>query len=100
MIEKTIGGTIIKSAGIDPNAPDPVVTKITRLEFMDRFTDAELAGVFTAAKSSVSVEVFIEKVKAASHIDLTDPRTISGVQALEVAELIAPGRADEILAVQ
>lgn len=82
------------------SAPVLVTAEVSRLDFMDRFTDAELAGVFTAAKSSVSVEVFIEKVKAASHIDLTDPRTISGVQALEVAELISPGRADEILAVQ
>jgi len=82
-----------------PQEPEQI-TQISRLDFMDRFTDTELAGVFAAAKASPAVEVWVEKVKAASSIDLTDPRTVSGVQALETAGLIAEGRADEILATQ
>lgn len=79
---------------------DPIPEKkpaITRLEFMDLFTDAELAGILTAAKSNVSVEVFVKKLDAASEIKLDDPRTIAGVQLLEAASLIDAGRAAEIL---
>jgi hypothetical protein len=47
---------------------------------------------------SVAVEVWLEKFKQATEINLDDPRTVSGVQALEEAGLIAPGRAAEILA--
>lgn len=71
---------------------------ITRLEYMNRFTDAELATIYTVAKSNVQVEVWLEKFKAATSIDLTDPRTIAGVQALEAVGIIGAGRAAEILA--
>lgn len=83
----------------DPPTPTPVVKRtLTRLEYMDRFTDAELAGIYTAAKSVVQVEVWLEKFKLAEFIDLTDQRTIAGVQSLEAAGLLAAGRAAEILA--
>lgn len=79
-------------------APAPR-TKLTKLEYMDRFTDAELAGIYAAAKQSVQVEIWLERFKLATEVDLSDPRTISGIQALEAAGLIAAGRSIEILAV-
>jgi len=70
---------------------------ISKLEFMTRFTDAELAGIFTAAKTDVAMEVWVEKLKAATEVHLDNPTTIAGVKALETAGLIAAGRAAEIL---
>jgi hypothetical protein len=78
--------------------------RLTKLEFMNRFTDTELANIYSAAKSSIMVEVWLEKLKAASpeadgtSIDLDDPRTVAGIQSLEAGGLIAAGRAAEILA--
>ncbi len=73
-------------------------TKLTKLEAMERFTDQELADIYTAAKSSVQVEIWLEKFKAAQEIDLTNASFIAGVSSLEGAGLIGPGRAAEILA--
>jgi hypothetical protein len=84
-----------------PNAVNLGITKpvlLTRLQFMDRFTDAELAGIYTAAKQSVPVEIWLEKFKLSTEIDLTDLRTIAGIEALEAGGLLDVGRAAEILA--
>lgn len=78
-------------------APPPV-RRISKLAYMDRFTDAELAAIYTAAKTVVQVEIWLEKFKATAEVDLDDPRTVAGVQAMEVAGLLPPGRAAEILA--
>jgi hypothetical protein len=65
---------------------------------MNRFTDAELAGIYTAAKSIIAVEIWFEKFKLAGDINLDDPRTVAGLQAMEAAGLLVAGRASEILA--
>lgn len=70
---------------------------ITKLEYMNRFQDQELAALYTAAKSVVQVEIWLEKFKVADFIDLADPRTAAGVRALEAAGIIGVGRANEIL---
>jgi len=71
---------------------------ISRLDYMNRFTDAELAAIYTAARTDVNVEIWLEKFKLASSINLDDPKTLLGLQALETLGLIATGRAAEILA--
>lgn len=73
-------------------------TTLSKLDYMNRFTDAELASIYNAAKSSVAIEVWLEKFKLATEINLDDPRTIAGVQALEAAGMLTAGRAAEILA--
>lgn len=82
------------------NIPAPAVVdkRKTRLEFLDLFTHAELSGIYSAAKTIVDIEIYLDKVKAAEFIDLADPRTIAGVNSLESSGLIAVGRAAEILA--
>lgn len=83
-----------------PAAPmvEPTSRIITKLDYMNRFHDDELAALYSAAKTLVQIEVWLEKFKISEHIDLNDPRTIGGVMALEGAGLIAPGRGHEILA--
>lgn len=80
-----------------PPYVEPAPSTISKLEYMGRFTDAELAGIYTAAKSVVQIEIWLEKFKLATDINLADPRTIDGVQSLEAAGLIGVGRAAEIL---
>lgn len=82
---------------------EPVSAGLTKLEFMNRFTDQELAGIYTAAKSSVAVEIWLAKFNATApdedghSVFVNDPRTIESIQMLEAAGLIAAGRAAEIL---
>lgn len=77
--------------------------RITKLEYINLLTDEELAGIYAAAKAHPAVEVWLAKFNATTPeedgtaIDLDDPRTIDGVNMLEVAGLIGPGRAAEIL---
>lgn len=87
--------TLLPDDQVAVPAPIRIITKLT---YMNRFTDAELAGIYTAAKSVVQIEIWLEKFKLASEINLDDPYTIAGLQAMEVSGLIATGRAAEILA--
>lgn len=82
----------------DPQASSDPDAGLTKLAFMLRFTDQELAGIYAAAKVSPLVEVWLEKMKLTTgNIFLSDPRTVAGVRAIEAAGLIAQGRAEEIL---
>lgn len=92
-----IGSTYVNGVFTPPTFVGSKITKISKLEYMSRFTDAELATIYTAAKSSVLVEIWFEKFKLATDIDLSDQRTIDGLNALELAGLIETGRAAEIL---
>jgi hypothetical protein len=96
------------AAGIWINVPNAEVNRpevaaaavslqLSRLAFLDRFTDPELVAIYTAAKSEVAIEVMLDKFRAADYIDLSDLRTIAGIEALEEIGLIAEGRAAEIL---
>lgn len=71
--------------------------EITKLQYMNRFTDIELVTLYTAAKSVVQLEIWLEKFKMAEFINLDDIATVNGLHALEASGLIAPGRALEIL---
>lgn len=84
-------------AAISQPAPPPASRTLTRLQYMGRFTDGELAAIYTAAKSVVQIEVWLEKFKLAEFVDLDDPLTLAGLQGMEAAGLIGAGRAAEIL---
>jgi hypothetical protein len=74
--------------------------RITRLQFLLRFTEAEMQAIVAAAETNPALKAALLKWQAADGITLTDPVTQAGVQALEIAGLIAPGRAAQILAVE
>lgn len=85
---------------IEPK-PAPVLQhkeNLSVLAFRSRFTDAEKIAIYTAAKTNVQVQIWLDDLMAASDVNLDDSRTIAGVQALEAAGLIGAGRAAEILA--
>ena len=85
-----------------PVVPEVVVPKkITKLAFISRFTDAEaialdLASIGTTIEAA-SIRRYMQKVNAATFIDLSRDDTIAGVRQLETARLIGTGRADQIL---
>ena len=70
---------------------------VSKLDYLGRFTSEELGAIFSAAKTHVPLEVWLEKFKLSEFIDLSDPRTLQGLQSLEAFGLINPGRAQEIL---
>jgi hypothetical protein len=76
--------------------------RLTKLAYMNRFMDTELDTIYSVAKTDIGVEVWLAKFNAATpeadgtSIDLDDPRTLGGLQALEEAGLIGAGRALEI----
>lgn len=80
----------------NPTAQTPA-TPLTKLAFMNRFTLEELAAIYTAAKTEVMVEVFLDKLKLAEHVDVTDPQTIAGLQALAASGLLTEARVQEVL---
>lgn len=72
--------------------------RLSHKAFSDLFTAAELQAILGAAESSTAVRAWWEKFKLAKDVNMTDPATLAGVQALEIAGLIGDGRAAEILA--
>lgn len=83
----------------DP-APPPDL-RITRLAFLDRFTDAEAVAIdlasIGATVQAAGLRRYLHKVNSATHIDLARSDLQAGVQALEAAGLLAAGRAEQIL---
>lgn len=84
-----------------PDDVEPVIApplgQISQLDYMERFTGAELENIYGAEALSLSVRVWLKKFEAADFIDLADPRTLAGLQDLEANGLIGSGRALEIL---
>ena len=93
--------------------PDPT-RRVTKLQFRNLFTAGEKVAIEFASLdnpngtqeerlAAAGLRVFLADVESATpepdgtSIDLDDPRTIAGVNALESYGLIATGRAAEIL---
>lgn len=73
--------------------------RITRLQFLSRFTDAEMQSVIAASDQSTALRSALLKWQNADGIVLTDAATVAGVEALEIAGLLAAGRSAEVLAI-
>lgn len=87
-------------AQLDIMVPQYLKPIITHLDFLDRFTVDERIAVRTAAQTNPIVADFLDLLNAVKDrmVDLTDQRTINGVNALESMALISTGRAAQILA--
>lgn len=77
-------------------APPPK-TQFTSLEFLDRFSDEEQLAVVSATLVNPVIKLWYDRLLAASFIDLTDPRTEAGIDALIAAELLAPERKEALM---
>ncbi|MHB8123992.1 MAG: hypothetical protein ACYDG4_18050 [Desulfuromonadaceae bacterium] len=98
-------GEYVYAAGMLVLAP---ATRITRLAFRNRFTQAEKVALELAAlddpaapmaqrQQAAAIRVYLSDVNSASFIDLSNDGTRDGVVALEAGGLIGVGRALEIL---
>lgn len=91
----------IDGAWSPPPPPPPQPRRVTQFAFITRFTDAEAVAIDLASQGATveaaSMRRYMAKVNAATYIDLDDPATRGGVQALEAVGLIGPGRAAQIL---
>lgn len=71
--------------------PLPSVTRLTKLQFIDRLGDDAHKAVPQMAKVNVDVEAFVQRFELATpdadgtSVDLTDPRTVAGVMAIGAA---------------
>lgn len=86
----------------------PPDTRITRLAFRNRFTQAEKVMLELAAlddataptaqrQQAAAIRVHLADVAASVFVDLARTDTRAGVQSLEAGGLLAPGRALQIL---
>ena len=84
-----------------PPPVQPTGRLISNKAFLSRFTDAEAIDIdlasMGATREAATVRRYLSKVNAAQRIDLADDETRTGVQALEAAGLLQPGRALVIL---
>jgi len=71
------------------------VTKITKLSFLQRFTQEERIAIRTS--TDPIVVDFLELLSMAQDVDTAYPDTIAGVNYLESTGLVGEGRAAEIL---
>ena len=78
----------------DHTRPPPPVpkTQFTSLEYLDRFTDTEQDAIIAAAGQNVQVKKYYDRLLAATFIDLDDPRTEMGIDALIGVGLVDAGR--------
>lgn len=75
----------------------PPVKIISKVAFRFRFTDAEYAGIITAAKTDAEVQAWYDTFNMVATIDLDNQRTKNGVATLVSKNLLTQARADEIL---
>jgi hypothetical protein len=87
-----------------PPEPEPPVApakrQFTFLEFMELFTTDEQLTLVEASMTLPPVKLWYDKALGAQYIDLDDPRTGPGLQALVDANLITSGRMAAVLAGQ
>ena len=92
-----------ETQAFEPGPPPELPTGrlVSNKAFLSRFTDDEAIDIdlasMGATREAATVRRYLSKVNAAQNIDLADDETRTGVQALEAAGLLQPGRALAIL---
>ena len=95
----------------DTETEVPVNTLLSIFAFRSRFTVAEKTAIELAMlddpsaplekrQQAAMLRAFDKDLSAAAEVDLSLQQLIDGVHALEASDLIAEGRADEILAIE
>jgi len=102
LIDRNMTGfTELTPEELDLHLNPPVVTmyktQYTSLEILARFTQEEQESIVTATATNIQLKLYYDKLLAATFIDVTDPHTIEGVDALILAGLLANNRRSAIL---
>jgi hypothetical protein len=82
-----------------PADPIPIITTVTKSQFLALFEPAELLAIATAAQTNPAVNVWLITAQAVENVDLANEETISGLNALATAELLTTARVAVILTV-
>ena len=90
-----VGGVFTAPVPVPAAAP-----KLTSLEFMGLLTSAEQAAIAQAGQGNAMVFLWLLKLAGAMYVDLGDPATVAGVDALAATGLLTSARATAILANQ
>jgi len=77
--------------------PAPLKTVFTSLEFRDLFTINEQLSIRESQLVDMEVGLVYDMMLSAQNIDISDPRTIQGMDLLVSKELITNERRNEIL---
>lgn len=77
--------------------PVPLKTVFTSLEFRDLFTINEQLSIRESQLVDMEVGLVYDMMLSAQSIDISDPRTIQGMDLLAAKGLITNERRDEIL---
>lgn len=81
-----------------PAPPAPAApTTITPLAFLGRFTTAEQTAIAGAAQGNATVMLWMMKMAASQTVDLADPQTGAGLDALVAGGLLPAARKTAIL---
>jgi len=75
----------------------PVKTRFTSLEYLDKFTKEEEDAIIIASDSNIEIKKFYFRLLAATFIDLEDPRTEAGIDALIAAGLLDESRKEQLM---
>lgn len=72
---------------------------VTITEFRNRFTTDEKRAIYSAAKVSVDVQIYLDDLQSAGErgVDLSSPGTVAGINALVAAGILSAARGEEIL---
>lgn len=95
--EEVLAQLLAEAEAAQQAQPEPLRV-MTKLAFTNRFTTEELVAIYTAAKTEVFVEVFLDKLKIAEEINLGDPNLLEALTAFVQMGLLTQGRVTEILA--
>jgi len=96
--EKAAIGIITLQDEVPPEPTPQYKTQFTSLEYLGKFTESEQLAVVSATLQNAQIKLWYDKMLAASYVDITDPRTIGGLDALIAFGLIAAPRKSAILA--
>ena len=77
--------------------PVPAPRLLTHEQFIRRFAPAEWEAMTAAARASTAMDAWMRRFTLAAFVNLDDPATAAGVQALELAGILANGRAAEVM---
>lgn len=82
---------------IREKTPDERRQTWSTLEFLGRFTTAEMAQIETARAHDDIIQSFYRAALAAQEVVSDDPRTVAGVNYLSAIGILTLARVDEIL---
>jgi hypothetical protein len=88
---------VVRRWTVRPLTADELRRTWTPLEFLSRFTDAELAAVEIARANDSNVQAFYRSALAAQEIVSDDARTVGGMALLVSVGIVTQARSDAIL---